>query len=395
MKRGLLFWLSVTTLLSGFATAQEISGDYVITTKIGLTLESLKNSGIRVLPDDPDLGEPPLIITPPSTLPLPRHSVLPVIIEPDRPPDLPPGVVLAPKPLKKEDFDSTRGRLLEEKIKVLEESGIPLTAEQTISVRTCQGALTLFETARRAYSVASGENEASALKDLLAAEQQLEADCVSTVADATQVEAFGILETPKLGIVCGALLLTSNRIATAYHCLIRTDVAFEEITFRALSEPKRTIKLDKPVFFPNQQNLLPEEAGAVENDFIGADLKETVAIAPRLCLNNVAVAGDQLALIAYWPFASTGQILETSVRQEKTGGCIALRTGAGCFAHSCSAVPNQSGSPIFGLHRADCDGAVVLGLHVNGSALTNKACGSQTTNSAVSSSRVVLLGTGS
>ena len=360
-----------------WSTTARAQSELVITGPESLSVDILENSGVELPPELSDVSQ------------LPPESVLPVIIDHTQPLNLPPGIVLAPPPAKV-PHDVT-SRVIEEKLDVLVESGIELTQEQRIAIKSCESALTAYEAARRGYSVGSNTAAIDSLNDLVKAEKEMQDQCIEPVSDASRITAFGVLETSKLGIVCGALLLSSNRIATAYHCLVRPDAQFDELRFRPLREPNRQIELAALVFFPNQENLAPEEAEAVENDFIGADLKQPVAVPPDICLAMTVAPGTTVELVAYWPLKSEGEEFAKSVRHERNSSCRILTVGDSCFAHSCSAIPGQSGSPIFGPAMPNCAGAVVTGLHVNGESLSKTACNTGDSNTAVRASRIALL----
>jgi len=257
-------------------------------------------------------------------------------------------------------------------------------------VRKCETALHAYQIALPQRAVGSAAPAPSAVGSFFSAETELEKQCVTVTLEASTITSFGVLETTKGEIVCGALLLTPSRIATAFHCLIREDLDIHDLAFRPLSEPSRLIPLAQPIFFPGQENLTPAEASRIENDFIGADLTAPVTSAPLVCLDHPVTAGEELSLVAYWPLVRTGGTFADSVRREKSGGCIALTSATACFAHSCSALPDQSGSPIFAAAGPLCKGAHVAGLHTNGKTAPGQ-CGSLSTNTAVAASRLSLL----
>ncbi len=376
----------VLLLLAARGAAPAQQTDLVIATKPGLSIDALRDLGLE--PRDAQSAAAPA--GPGSALS--KNTVLSIVLDPAKRLTLPEGWALGPKRNLKEQLSLVRGRLVEEKLSVLLQSGIALSPQQREAIISCQGALRRFESARLAYSVSSTANPIVALADLLKTEQELEDRCMQPVTDVDRIRSFGVLETPKGGIVCGALLLSSTRIVTAYHCLVRTDAAFESMRFRPASDPTLSIQLVRLVLFPGQADLAPDQSGRLENDFLGADLQDPVPSVPPLCMSSSATTGDPLALVAYWPSKAPTATFQGSVREETSGGCRLLASTSACFIHSCSAIHGQSGSPIFAPANAACPGAVVVGLHVGGTSFGSDACSTSQANTAVASARLQLIG---
>ncbi len=319
--------------------------------------------------------------------PITEDRYIEILLDPGKQVVLPLGTVVIPKAAK-DLFDPRKGQLIEEKIRVLEKMKVVVPEATRLAIGSCSAALFDYRVALGANSPGNGASAASGAELRDKAERELDAKCLDMSLQSDAATAFGVLEADGR-VFCGALLLSASRIATAFHCLVRTDIDRNTMRFRPLSNPQSTFELGPLVLFPGQAKLSKFERSRIENDFIGAELKTPVPTPPNLCFDHPVVKGAPLSLVAYWDFARAAGTLSDSVRIEKSGGCLVLTDVTGCFAHSCSTLPDQSGSPVFAAIPG-CGGAHVAGLHVNGET-EQTACGALDTNSAVSASRLALL----
>jgi hypothetical protein len=319
-----------------------------------------------------------------------KDTYIDILLDPTKRFALPEGTFIVPKTLK-DLLDGTKGQLVEEKVRVITGMNLSLTPATRLAIEICQPSLRDFTVALGddAPGSAGSGTATSWAERRVSAQRGLENNCLSVSFQSDAASAFGVLENKQKRVICGALILSAHRIVTAYHCLIQDNTYVEGISLRPLSDPKRLIPLGKPILFPGQERLTELEAARIENDFIGAELASPVTTVPQLCFDHKVSKGDALSIIAYWPLDAMTDGFESSVRTERTGGCLVLTDVGDCFAHSCSTLPGQSGSPIFAAVPG-CSGVHIAGLHVAGST-KQVNCGSTETNSAVAASRLSLL----